>query len=70
MKKILPILFVILFSATSVLAKGPFSYITIKGPDVSGDLSVTDPAMLDFFAFADFSNPILRALEQRIMKDF
>ena len=55
MKKILPILFVILFSTTSALAKGPFTYITIKGPGITGDLSVTNPAMLNFFAFADFS---------------
>jgi hypothetical protein len=37
------------------LAKGPFTYITIKGPGIIGDLSVTNPALLDFFAFADFS---------------
>jgi len=55
MKKILPVLFVILFSTTSALAQGPFSYITVRGPGISGDLSVTNPALLDFFAFADFS---------------
>ena len=51
------ILFVLIFIATtaSALAKGPFTYVTIKGPGISGDLSVTNPAMLDFFAFADFS---------------
>ena len=57
MKKIFTLLFTLclFIIPTSALAKGPFSYITIKGPDVSGDLSVTDPAMLDYFAFADFS---------------
>jgi len=45
----------ILTIPTAALAKGPFSYITIKGPGISGDLSVTDSAMLDFFTFADFS---------------
>ncbi len=40
---------------TAALAKGPFSYITIKGPGISETLSVTDPAMLDYFVFADFS---------------
>jgi len=56
MKKILTILitFFLLVIPTTALAKGVFSYITIKGPDIGGDLSVTDPLMLDYFAFADF----------------
>ena len=57
MKKILSFIVAItlLIIPTSVFAKGPFTYLTIKGPGISGDISVTDPAMLDFFAFADFS---------------
>jgi hypothetical protein len=46
---------IILAIPTLTLAKGPFSYITIKGPGITGDLSVTNSALLDFFAFADFS---------------
>jgi hypothetical protein len=46
----------ILTLPTAALAKGgPFSYITIKGPGISETLSVTDPALLDYFVFADFS---------------
>jgi len=57
MKKTFTLLVTLCFLAipSIALAKGPFSYITIKGPGISGDLSVTDPVMLDFFAFADFS---------------
>ena len=39
-----------------VLAKGEFDYITIKGPGVTGEINVTNPALTgEFFAFADFS---------------
>jgi hypothetical protein len=56
-KKILSFIVAItlLLIPTFVFAKGPFTYLTIKGPGISGDISVTNPAMLDFFAFADFS---------------
>lgn len=38
------------------LAKGEFDYITIKGPGITGEIDVTNPALTqDFFAFADFS---------------
>jgi hypothetical protein len=37
-------------------AKGEFDYITIKGPGITGEINVTNPALTaDFFAFADFS---------------
>jgi hypothetical protein len=40
----------------SVSAKGDFDYITIKGPGVTGEIDVTNPALTaDLFAFADFS---------------
>jgi len=57
MRKIFALFLVLSLLAmpVSVLAKGPFTYLTIKGSDISGDISVTDPTMLDFFAFADFS---------------
>jgi len=55
MRKILLIVITLFAIPASVLAKGPFTYLTITGPGISGDISVTDPAMLDFFAFADFS---------------
>lgn len=39
-----------------VFAKGDFSYITIKGPGITGEIDVTDPALTqDFFAFANFT---------------
>ncbi len=39
-----------------VFAKGEFDYITIKGPGITGEINVTNPALTqDFFAFADFS---------------
>lgn len=42
--------------STFVHVKGNFDYITIKGPGITGELNVTDPALTaDFFAFADFS---------------
>ncbi len=45
-----------LLPATLVLAKGEFDYVTIKGPGITGEIDVTNPALTqDFFAFADFS---------------
>jgi hypothetical protein len=41
---------------TVILAKGSFDYIEVKGPGITGDIVITDPALTeDFFAFADFS---------------
>jgi hypothetical protein len=57
-KKITAFLLVLglLIPATIALAKGGFDYITVKGPGVTGEINVTNPALTgDFFAFADFS---------------
>ncbi len=56
MKKILPLLIavVLLLIPTSALAKGSFSYLTVKGPRLNEDLKVTESALLNFFTFADF----------------
>lgn len=44
------------FSTSLVFAKGDFTYLSVKGPGLSGELTVTNPALTtDFFAFADFS---------------
>lgn len=55
MKKILVVI-ALLVLPMSALAKGGFDYVTIKGPGVTGEINVTNPALTaDFFAFADFS---------------
>lgn len=39
-----------------VFAKGNFDYITVKGPGITGEINITNPALTsDFFAFADFT---------------
>lgn len=39
-----------------VVAKGNFDYIIVKGPGITGEINITDPALTqDFFAFADFT---------------
>jgi len=56
MRQLLTLLFVLGMLASSVSAKGEFDYITIKGPGITGEINVTDPALTqNFFAFADFS---------------
>ena len=46
----------LLTPAMLVSAKGGFSYITVKGPGIIGEINVTNSALTsDFFAFADFS---------------
>lgn len=48
--------FLLLLPASLVLAEGEFTYIAVKGPGITGELTVTNPALTaDFFAFADFS---------------
>jgi hypothetical protein len=63
MKKILPlfILTILLISPVTAFAKGPFSFITIKGAGITEEITVDNPALLDFFAFANFSNVGLEA---------
>lgn len=47
--------FGMLFPLTAVLAKGNFDYLTVKGPGITGEINITNPALTeDFFAFADF----------------
>jgi len=46
----------LLVSSSPARAKGGFDYLTIKGPGITGEINVTNPALTaDFFAFADFS---------------
>lgn len=41
---------------TPALSKGGFDYLTVKGPGITGEINITNPALTsDFFAFADFS---------------
>jgi hypothetical protein len=40
----------------ATLAKGDFDYLTVKGPGITGEINITNPALTsDFFVFADFS---------------
>ena len=57
MKKILVLLALLVFIPNVyALAKGDFDYVTVKGPGITGEIDVTNPALTqDFFAFADFS---------------
>ena len=58
MKKSIVLLLVLglLIPATRALAKGSFDYITVKGPGITGEINITNPALTnDFFAFANFS---------------
>lgn len=42
--------------SSMVLAQGNFDYLTVKGPGITGEINITNPALTDdFFAFADFS---------------
>ena len=61
MKKILTFLFTLclFLIPISALAKGPFTYITVKGLGLTGELTVTNPALMDFFTFADFSRNVI-----------
>jgi len=43
-----------LFPAAA-LAKGNFDYITVNGPGLQGELTITNPELTGFFAFADFA---------------
>lgn len=58
MKKrlVLALTLALLLIPTIVLAKGSFDYIEVKGPGITGNIVITNPALTeDFFAFADFS---------------
>jgi hypothetical protein len=57
-KKCMTLLFVLgLFIPTVlVFAKGDFDYLAVKGPGITGEINITNPALTgDFFAFADFT---------------
>ena len=55
----LPFTLGLLLPAMLVFAKGNFDYITIKGPGITGEIDVTNPALTgDFFAFTDFTNEV------------
>lgn len=46
----------VLIPASVAFAKGNFDYIIIKGPGITGEINITNPALTDdFFAFADFT---------------
>jgi hypothetical protein len=46
----------VLVPSMGALAKGNFDYLTVKGPGITGEINITNPALTaDFFAFADFS---------------
>lgn len=52
----------ILIPSISALAKGEFTYITVKGPGIMGDLTISNPALTEsFMAFADFSKGAIDA---------
>ncbi|MBI3162247.1 MAG: hypothetical protein HYZ23_07040 [Chloroflexi bacterium] len=60
MKKILPlfILTILLINPVAAFAKGPYSLITVSGPGIAGEINMEDPALLEFFAFANFLKPV------------
>ena len=58
MKKSIAIVFILglLIPTLSAFAKGDFDYIAVRGPGLTGEVNITDPALTqDFFVFADFS---------------
>lgn len=58
MKNFFIFILLMTFLAPSPLAhaKGSFDYLTIKGPGITGEINITNPALTaDFFIFADFS---------------
>lgn len=56
------ITFILFIPASLVFAKGDFTYLTVKGPGITGELTITAPELTgDFFAFADFSKGAVEA---------
>ena len=57
MKKLTLLFVAMLFLPISLaLAKGEFDYLTVKGPGITGEINITNPALTgDYFAFADFT---------------
>ncbi|MCC7117454.1 MAG: hypothetical protein IT310_02925 [Anaerolineales bacterium] len=48
----------VLIPSFAALAKGDFTYITVKGPGVTGELTVSHPNLIQFFSFSDFSKAV------------
>lgn len=64
MKKSIWLIFTLLLflPAAFAFAKGDFTYLSVKGPGLTGELTITDPALIEsFMAFADFSKGEIEA---------
>lgn len=64
MKKFVPLLLLLglLYPRLHALAQGGFDYLLVKGPGITGEIDITDPALTEsFFAFADFKKGSLSA---------
>jgi len=64
MRKLIAFIFAICLLLPSLggIAKGNFDYITVKGPGIIEDITITDPVLTsDYFAFADFSQGAIDA---------
>ena len=64
MKKIswIVAILLVLIPSISALAKGDFTYITVSGPGITGDLTISNPTLTqNFFAFGDFSKGVVDA---------
>ena len=46
-------LWLVLMAAQPVLAKGPFACLLVSGGGLSGELEINEPALLEFFSFAE-----------------
>jgi hypothetical protein len=46
----------LLLLSSIAFARGEFDYLTVKGPGITGEINITNPALTaDFFIFADFT---------------
>lgn len=64
MKKLIWIIAALLLTLPSLAARanGEFTYVTVRGPGVVGELTVSNPILTqEFFAFADFSQESVTA---------
>jgi uncharacterized integral membrane protein len=57
--KRLPLILIVLslfITSAFVLAKGDFDYLAVKGPGITGEINITNPALTgNFFVFANFT---------------
>ncbi len=51
----------VLIPSFSALAKGDFTYITVKGPGVTSELTISNPLLIRFVSFTDFSQNVAEA---------